>query len=284
MGAIAHLSRSFSTHPLTRDAPWKPWMRFAAWQIRSRMQTEVIFPWIEGQRLAVRRRMTGATGNIYMGLHEFCDMMLPLHFLKEDDLFLDIGSNIGSYTILASGVRRATTWAFDPDPVTVFALRRNIELNGLQDRVVVYPLALGDIDGEVSFTRDLGPMNRVAIKGEENSRIVPVRKLDSLVGPRQPLMIKIDVEGFEEHVVRGAKGLLSGESLRVIEIETLTAEVEAAFTHHRFVRCYYDPFRRSLTRHQNDLPSSNALFVRDWDFVATRLSQAASVNVFGKLI
>ena len=96
--------------------------------------------------------------------------------------------------------------------------------------------------------------------------------------------IKIDVEGFEEHVVRGAKGLLSGESLRVIEIETLTAEVEAAFTHHRFVRCYYDPFRRSLTRHQNDLPSSNALFVRDWDFVATRLSQAASVNVFGKLI
>jgi hypothetical protein len=100
MGKFANLAQVFSTHPLTRGAPWKAWIRFVVWQIRSRIHDDLIFSWIEGQRLAVRRGMTGATGNIYMGLHEFCEMMLPLHFLREGDLFLDIGSNVGSYTVL----------------------------------------------------------------------------------------------------------------------------------------------------------------------------------------
>jgi FkbM family methyltransferase len=285
MGSIANLARFFSTHPLTRDAPLGAWMRFFTWQIRSRMQHEVIFSWIEGQRLAVRRGMTGATGNIYAGLHEFSDMMLPLHFLQEGDLFLDIGSNVGTYTVLASGVRRATTWAFEPDPETIRVLRRNVELNGIQDRVIVHELALGDADGEVLFTRGLDTINRVAANGEANVRTVPVRRLDTLIGASRPLMIKMDVEGFEEHVVRGAKGLLCGESLKVIELETLTAEIQATFSHHGFARAYYDPVRRALTRHSNsNLPSSSAVFVRDWDFVAARLAAAPRVTVLGKSI
>ena len=83
--------------------------RFASGQLRSRHQGESLFRWIGGQRLAFQRGMTGATGNFYVGLHEFADMMLPLHFLREGDLFLDIGANVGSYTVLASGVCRAKT-------------------------------------------------------------------------------------------------------------------------------------------------------------------------------
>ena len=49
--------------------------------------------------------MTGATGNIYCGLYEFLDMAFLLHFLRNGDLFGDIGSNIGSYTVLATGLR-----------------------------------------------------------------------------------------------------------------------------------------------------------------------------------
>jgi FkbM family methyltransferase len=234
MGTIANLAHVFSTHPLTRDAPWKAWLRFIVWQIRSRIKDEVVFPWIEGQRLAVRHGMTGVTGNIYMGLHEFCDMMLPLHFLREGDLFLDIGSNIGSYTVLASGIRRATTWAFEPDLETVRALKRNIELNDIQDRVAVHELALGDNDGELSFTCGLNTMNRVATNQEANVRTACVRRLDSIVGANWPLMIKMDVEGFEEHVVRCAKCLLAGESLKLIELETVTTEIAATFNRYSF--------------------------------------------------
>ncbi len=58
--------------------------------------------------------MTGATGNIYAGLHEFDDMAFFLHLLRPEDMFADVGSNIGSYTILASGVVGAKSVAFEP--------------------------------------------------------------------------------------------------------------------------------------------------------------------------
>jgi FkbM family methyltransferase len=245
----------------------------------------VIFSWIEGQRLAIRHGMTGATGNIYMGLHEFCDMMVMLHLLNEDDLFLDIGSNIGSYTVLASGVRKATTWAFEPDPESVRTLKRNIEINGIQDRVVVHELALGDTEGEVSFTRGLDTMNRVVTKEEENVRKICVRTLDSLIATNRPIMMKIDVEGFEEQVVRGAEAVISRESLRVIELETITPEIESSLSRHGFVRGYYDPFQRSLARSPtSNLAPSNGLFVRDWHYVAGRLADARPVNILGKPI
>lgn len=51
--------------------------------------------------------MTGATGNIYVGLHEFEDMAFLLHVLRRTDLFVDVGANIGSYTILAGGAAGA---------------------------------------------------------------------------------------------------------------------------------------------------------------------------------
>jgi hypothetical protein len=138
------------------------------------VKEEVIVPWIAGQRLAVRRGMAGATGNIYVGLQEFEDMMLVLHFLRKGDLFLDIGANVGSYTILASGVCRATTWAFEPDPDAVRSLKRNLVINDLNKLVTVYELALGDADGEIPFTVGYDTGNRVSSSfGEKNVRNGP---------------------------------------------------------------------------------------------------------------
>jgi FkbM family methyltransferase len=285
MRALSDLAKYFASHPLTRDAQFAAWSRFVAWQVRSRLQDEVIFSWIEGQKLAVRRGMWGATGNIYLGLHEFADMMLPLHVLRDGDLFLDIGANVGTYTVLAAGVRGASVWAFEPDPDTARALKRNIDLNRLGDRVVVHELVLGDADGEVAFTRGLDTVNRVATAEDVSVRKVPMRRLDSVIGAAQPLMIKMDVEGHEEHVIRGARGLLAGDSLKVVEIETSTPETEAILLRHGFERAYYDPFRRSLTTTlDTDLGASNAVFVRDWDNVAARLAGAPTVQVLGRSI
>ena len=48
--------------------------------------------------------MIGATGNLFCGLHEIEDMGFVLHFLRSDDIFLDVGVNVGTYTVLAAGV------------------------------------------------------------------------------------------------------------------------------------------------------------------------------------
>ncbi len=71
-------------------------------------------------------RMSGATGNLGVGLHEFVDMAFVVHFLREGDLFLDIGANVGSFTVLAAGVARARSFAFEPIADTARDLRRNI--------------------------------------------------------------------------------------------------------------------------------------------------------------
>src|SRR5262245_33485687 len=111
--------RLILSHPLVRGARAKALVRIASWQLRSRLQREVVVPWIADKKLVVRRGMTGATGNVYVGLHEFTDMMFLLHFLRAGDLFLDIGANVGTYTVLASGVSKASTRAFEPDPVAL---------------------------------------------------------------------------------------------------------------------------------------------------------------------
>jgi FkbM family methyltransferase len=284
MKAMRNLTSFFATHPLTRDAPLRAWVRFASWQLKSRIQGEVLFPWIGGQRLAIQHGMTGATGNIYVGLHEFADMMLALHFLREGDLFLDIGANVGSYTVLASGVCRAKTWAFEPDPNTLRHLKRNIAVNSLDALVTVSECALGAKQGEVPFTVGLDTMNKIAVANDKTVRMVRQERLDTLIGSSQPIMIKVDVEGAEEGVLQGAAALLASPYLKVIELETVTPSSAHMLDRNKFERAYYDPFNRSLNRESIDLGSSNFLFVRDWPFVATRLATAEKIEILDRRI
>src|SRR5262249_139495 len=158
--------------------------------------------------------------NIYAGLHEFYDMMLLLHFLRRGDLFLDVGANVGSYTVLASGVRRATTWAFEPDPISAQHLQRNVAVNALSELVTVHELALGPSDSEVSFSGGQDTANRVTQDLSCPVRIVRQKRLDDLMKDQQPAMIKMDVEGYEEKVLLGSQVVLSRPSLKLILLET----------------------------------------------------------------
>ena len=122
-------------HPLGKKHPLKSIFRFFFWQLQT-----IIFPgrhiktFISPAKFYAHRGLTGVTGNIYTGLHEFNDMGFLLHFLRADDIFFDIGANVGSYTLLASGVIKATTTAIEPIPSTFKMLSDNIALNHLQNR------------------------------------------------------------------------------------------------------------------------------------------------------
>jgi FkbM family methyltransferase len=285
MKAVINLARFFASHPLTRATPIKAWSRYLSWQIKSRIRDEVIVPWIGGQRLAIKRGMTGATGNVYAGLHEFSDMMFLLHFLRAGDLFMDIGANVGTYTVLASGVCRALTCAFEPDPGAARALRRNIALNSLDDLVTLHTFVLGDCDSEVPFTVGLDTMNKVvAAEGQLNVRILPQHRLDTVIGESTPIMIKLDVEGYEENVLRGAATVLARTHLQAIELETTTPTIENMLSHNGFERRYYDPFSRLLARQPIDVPSANSLFVRESAFIISRVEAAKKIKVLDRMI
>ena len=288
---LGSIAQTISSHPLTRGRQAATWLKFASWVISSRLQRELTEPWIEGQRLVVRRGMTGATGNVYFGLYEFMSMMLTLHFLRGEDLFFDIGANVGTYTVLASGIARAQTWAFEPDEEAGRDLVRNIEINGLGSLVTLHAVALGRTDGEVSFTLGDGAMNRVATAEDKATHMVLQRALDSVAMGRAPAMIKVDVEGYEEPVMLGARKTLANPALKVISLEGTPPVVLQLLADNGFGRAFYDPFTRKLTREPNQLAYadgkwtiSNEFYVRDWPFVENRLATARPIEVFGRKI
>ena len=280
---IRQIAAFLSNHPLTRDHRTAAFVRLCRWQIESRLRDEVIVPWIGNIRLAARRGMTGATGNVYAGLHEFADMAFTLHFLRPGDLFVDVGANVGSYTLLASGVCEAKTISFEPDPDTMRFLRRNIELNGLYGQVVLEQAALGAEEGDVEFTVGLDTANHVA-RGREpkRTRRVSMRTLDKLESP--PTMIKVDVEGYEADVFRGAQAVLKASTLKAVITEgqrptDITPLLTAGFAQYE-----YNPFQRRLNLATREKPCNNALFLRDVSFVTERINSSAAFHILGYTI
>lgn len=272
-----------SGHPLTRDHRLAALGRFLRWQIRSRMKDEVIVDWIQGTRLAVRRGMTGATGNIYAGLHEFHDMAFALHFLRAEDVFADVGANVGSYTMLASGVAGARSIAFEPDPYTAERLQRNVELNGLSGRVDIRVTAVGDNIGWIAFSIGLDTANRVVARGDPGARSVPVTTLDAALNGQSPALLKLDVEGYEAEILRGAGATLTNEKLKAVLTENQCSEVVGILEHSGFRQYCYDGFEHAITGARSGA-MSNALFVRDEAFVRHRVEKGARISVLNQVV
>ncbi|MCK0128685.1 FkbM family methyltransferase [Erythrobacter sp. F6033] len=247
-----------------------------------------IVPFVDDTLLSMERGMTGATGNYYCGLHEPDEMAFVLHFLREDDLFLDIGANIGTYTVLASGAVGARTMTFEPIPETFSKLERNVAANGIETQTQRHNIGLGAEDGTLKFTADNDTMNHV-VSAEEAKRVatidVPVRRADDIVGSESPSLAKIDVEGWEANVLRGMTRTLANPSLAAIVMETNDsadrydddAQDEAAeiVTGAGFVPHSYNPFTRKLTQVQlGQSELHNVIFVRGMESVQARVKQS----------
>lgn len=276
-------------HPLNKDHKLKAFLRFINWQIRSRLNPkQVVHTFTEKSKLFIERGMTGATGNLYCGLHEFNDMGFLLHFLRTDDLFVDVGANVGSYTILASAHSGANSISFEPLPATFQKLKNNIQLNQLSGKVKAHNMALGSQAGELLFTNSLDTMNHVVKDAQEGVISVQVNTLDDILnnGP-VPLLIKIDVEGFETEVIKGATKTLHEPGLKAIIIELNGSgarydydeqEIHQSLLNVGFSPYTYDPFSRKLT--SVDLFGSlNTIYIRDFDFVQDRLKNAEKVKI-----
>ena len=236
-------------HPLNRGRAISALSRAAVWQIKSRlMPGPHILPFIGQTKLALRRGMAGATGNVYNGLHEFQDMAFALHLLRPDDLFLDVGANVGVYSLIAEA-SGAKVVAFEPGE-RFPDLERNAALNGGRWRCI--RAAVGARTGSLRFTQGMDCANRPAIDNEPGIN-VPMVALDDL-GLNRPKLVKIDVEGYEAEVLAGGARTISNADALIIEI---SGEDDNVFGHGRgevmelveswgFRRTDYEPFSRSL--------------------------------------
>lgn len=283
-------------HPLNRGRVGRALLRFLGWQLRSRLRNRPApMPFVDETRLLVERGMTGATGNVYCGLHEFEEMSFALHVLRPCDLFVDVGANVGSYTVLTSGAAGCQTIAFEPGPAAFHWLLRNIDLNGLADLTVALNAAAGSQEGSVRLTSSLDTGNRVMDPEEDisDSIEVAVHALDDVVSDT-PRILKIDTEGFEGEVLAGARGLLARDEPMALIIEMNGSGERFGFSDRildesirnaGFEEAFYDPFNRCLTkRPKPHTTRGNAIYVRGWDFFVARVCASRPYLVLGRLI
>jgi FkbM family methyltransferase len=297
MGKIKRTLGFIFTHPLSKRHVFRSLFRFLLWQLQSSLSPSRLFikSFIKPVKIYARKGLTGATGNIYAGLHEFGDMAFLLHFLRPEDVFFDVGANIGSFTLLASGVCKARSIAFEPVRSTFDILNKNISLNHLQDKVSTINSAAGSTSGTTTFTADEDTTNHVVTGGEPNTSgtlIVSVVTIDSMTDDKAPALIKIDVEGYETEVLKGMESTLNFPSLKAIIIELNGSgarygydeeKIHQLLLSKKFRPATYDPFSRSLQA-LTSFGDHNTLYCRDEDFIKKRLQQAAGIPVMGEVI
>jgi FkbM family methyltransferase len=153
--------------------------------------------------------------------------LVALMDLLRPDVFIDVGANSGMYSIvLAKQFPQMGVICFEPDRRCAAQLSGNLFLNNLEDRVEVHEFALSDTNGESKFSRFPDEnRGRSAIResGEFKVRTALLDDVCDLSGSR--IAIKMDVEGHELNVVKGAMGLLSGNDC-VLQIECFSAVAE----------------------------------------------------------
>ena len=297
---IKYVLGNIINHPINKTKKIQALIRFIKWQIGSRLISgSIIYDWIDGAKFIVEHGQHGLTENIYNGLREFEDMGYVLHILNQDDIFIDIGANVGSYTILSCKVKRAKGICFEPVPSTFSKLRDNLKINNLLNHVKAYNIGIAEKEGELFFTTNQDVTNHLVIAPEVSSDNIVKTKvvsLDTVLKDIHPTMIKIDVEGFETLVVAGALETLKKTSLHSIIIELNGTANERGFDEDSlvkkiqsfgFVPCEYDPFNRKISQIDGrNEKTENTLFCRQEYLSVMRKKVIASepFHVFNQVI
>ena len=150
--------------------------------------------------------------------HERYEADLVQRLLGEDDVFWDIGANVGYFTLVAATAlkNRGQIIAFEPGKNAYARLTENLALNPWRN-IQTYPVAVADREGEAVLhllgdiadsSASLYPAAQ-AQAGQEVCRTVALDHFLDSEGLRPPDLIKLDAEGAELAVLQGAKGIIA---------------------------------------------------------------------------
>jgi FkbM family methyltransferase len=213
---MARVIKYILEHPSNKGQRLKALRRSIGWQLYKKMTRRTYDLKVFGD-IYVRCYADSASagGVVYTGgLFDFHEMKFIQRYLRAGDGFIDVGANIGVYTLLASSIvgMDGRVESFEPGMKALERLRENVFLNRL-DQVHLHAMAVGEESGNVLFTQDdEDSCNRVVSQNSAQSSKctnVPCVRLDDVLSEHPYAMGKIDVEGSELRVLKGAKKMLA---------------------------------------------------------------------------
>jgi len=163
------------------------------------------------------------------GIYEPAVAIALLSILDQNELFLDIGANIGVHTLIVAYNKKVYVHAFEPVPRLAKRLKQNVKLNHLENFVSIFEVAVGKECGQatlyIATRKDDGSHSLIAGVSAKSIQTlsVPVITIDyhlKTLNCGIPSVIKIDVEGAEAWVLDGAVSTLTNPNPPVVIIET----------------------------------------------------------------
>jgi len=197
-------------------------------------------------------------------------MLVWEQVLGPGDLFIDVGANVGTYSVLCARVG-AFVIAVEPAPETAALLRQNVALNGACIEVV--EALVGNEVGQARFTTGQDTVNRVDPAG---SLTLPMTTLDQIIASRTVKGIKLDIEGFELEALRRAHVALREQRIGLLQLEwndladrRPIAELLSRSGYQLFAATARDRFTVALTpadplRTSGDLFAASPNFFDNW--------------------
>jgi FkbM family methyltransferase len=209
-----------------------------------------------------KRILARATNGVWMSLdpREYVDrfvlcegyyesevLQAILAHLPKDGVFWDIGGNIGLHAVsVAKATPAASVYAFEPNPEMAATAGLNAKLNDVPVNII--DAALDENEGTATFYLHEGNAGRGSLSnwsGNPNLRTIQVKKItgDQVVEhgiAAYPDVVKIDVEGGEQRVLRGMKNILSKSKVKAVVFEDAPqgdTPVKRLLVEARFVIC-----------------------------------------------
>lgn len=176
----------------------------------------------EGHRLILDTRVPSQLWAAYLGDYDSSNISALRQFVQPGAAVLDVGANVGCYTVPLAKAG-AYVHAFEPVPQNAARLRKNVALNQLDGSVKIHELALSSEPGwaDITLREDFvggGEVGNAAIMIGDGKDVqfatirVPLARLDDLsiseLDGRRIAAVKLDIEGHEDHFLRGARSTL----------------------------------------------------------------------------
>lgn len=264
---------AFQKHPLTKSNPLAALSRYIKFNcIQTLFPKPRVYEWIYNLKFYAQKGDAGIVANIYYQLFDYEDSMFLIHHLNEKDLFIDIGANVGHFSLLAAGVCNANVIAFEPIPVTFVKFRKNIVLNGLTQKIKTFNIGIAEENAVLNFSKSKDVMNGVVLNDEKDVISVEVKKLDDALTGENPTFLKVDVEGYEYFVLKGASQILKNKNLKYIIIELNASSLKFGHTSEEicqflveldFIPVSYNVDNRKIITQQTfNTERFNTIFVR----------------------